>query len=672
MILNPDLHYDLAREIFALPNKNLMFITRFLISGRELLIAMKNFVSKADLIRIQNWQPWGIASCLRYSSFLAKFHWENFLKIEMDLRDPYMKFIIEWALSSVKEVEILISSSLPADVTELLLRNPNFSKFQLDRCDLPSAKLLLESRKFEFITTGSCVEGSLDDIHIDSEELEFYFVSLEDILESKFINTKSLIINTRNEDLAHDFSTMEVGLGFHSVERFKLETTLEDVLFCSENILKFLGFLNTKFPNLKLITLDFDENRNLIYKRSQKDFDMPLDSFIHFINYRDKLSSYDGRVQISRISVENYLQKFKDKFPDFQFSSEIKRKFTYHDFKKPSNIAQNFELNHWKSYDVNNQLRRSLYSVEISWDNEVQVSTKLKDVCMGYMLRWILSSVKEVLIDYHKPLPTEVTDLLLKNPNFTRLGLRRCDLSIAKSLIEHKKWDCICMTDSIIRSLADVRIDTEVLELYNIPLEEILNMRFIKTNFLVCKYSNEKFNDSLLLMNIESNFGSLEKLELVIRNRDQFFDPQRVFRFLDFLNTKFVNLKCLNFIFGEYRPNICYNKYRRSFNMPLASFKSLFNNEENFTVYNGRIKVTLSHVINFELTLSKKPIVEHYCSNLRKQLQEFEYYSKTKGRTTYYSFKKFSNISENFKLNNEIQLTYWDRYSSMPSGNAES
>ena len=74
MALNVDLHCDLAREIFTLPNKNLTFVIRFMVSGKEFLIALENFIKEADFIKIQNWSP-GIASCHRYSSFLLKFQW---------------------------------------------------------------------------------------------------------------------------------------------------------------------------------------------------------------------------------------------------------------------------------------------------------------------------------------------------------------------------------------------------------------------------------------------------------------------------------------------------------------------------------------------------------------------------------------------------------------------
>ena len=109
---------------------------------------------------------------------------------------------------------------------------------------------------------------------------------------------------------------------------------------------------------MKIVTLDFEENRNLIYEKRKKNFHLSLDSLLAFVNYKDKLSSYKEKAKVklnhrlnfemfygSKDTVEIFVEKFKDQFHDFKYSSEVNCKFNYYDFKNSVDVTENFELN---------------------------------------------------------------------------------------------------------------------------------------------------------------------------------------------------------------------------------------------------------------------------------------------------------------------------------------
>lgn len=86
----------------------------------------------------------------------------------------------------------------------------DFKKFKLVFYDSPSTKLLMESRRFDYIEMGYPISSNLNDIRIDTKELECVSVSLEEILEAESIRTNSLLINYSDVEFNYDFATMKV------------------------------------------------------------------------------------------------------------------------------------------------------------------------------------------------------------------------------------------------------------------------------------------------------------------------------------------------------------------------------------------------------------------------------------------------------------------------------
>lgn len=176
---------------------------------------------------------------------------------------------------------------------------------------------------------------------------------------------------------------------------------MEDVVFSPEKILQFLHFLNSKLTNIKSITLDFEENRNLIYDKRKKDFNFPFDSFSDFVSYKEKLSSYKEKAKVKlnhRINfemfyaahnlVEIFLEKFKNEFWDFEYSSEVKYKLIYYDFKKSMNITDDFALDvgfRFVYFDDNNKTDDEDESGEEGEDTDDEVVDNYEDRSMdGY------------------------------------------------------------------------------------------------------------------------------------------------------------------------------------------------------------------------------------------------------------------------------------------------
>ena len=70
------------------------------------------------------------------------------------------------------------------------------------------------------------------------------------------------------------------------------------------------------------------------------------------------------------------------------------------------------------------------------------------------------------------------------------------------SLLESKKLELVRMDYRHARSLNNIHIDTERLELEGVFLEEILMAEHISTKSLVLEYFYEDFADSLLTMDV--------------------------------------------------------------------------------------------------------------------------------------------------------------------------
>ena len=128
-------------------------------------------------------------------------------------------------MSSVKRVGLQFKDSLPRDMIDLLLKNPSefyilikrvyvlfsdFTKLKLMSYDLASTKLLLESRKFDYIEMGYPISNNLNDLNVDTKELECISISLEEILEAKSIKANVLVVNYSDIEFNYDFTNIKI------------------------------------------------------------------------------------------------------------------------------------------------------------------------------------------------------------------------------------------------------------------------------------------------------------------------------------------------------------------------------------------------------------------------------------------------------------------------------
>jgi len=298
------------------------------------------------------------------------------------------------------------------------------------------------------------------------------------------------------------------------------------------------------------------------------------------------------------------------------------------------------------------------FAIKVKFDDDTMIDIDLENPFMEYITRWILSSTKRIKIDIKDPLPDSVMDLLLKNPNFTQLQLYMYDPPAAKQLISSKKFDYIQAGALIFGNFEDVHIDTKELRLRGVSLGKILKAEHIKVNSLITSYSEERFTDSLLAMDINSNFESLEKLELEIINRNTYFDVQKILKFLEFLNTKFINLKILSIDFNEFR-ELFYDRDQEAFNMLPNSFKEIIGFEDELSTYDGRTKVKINHNVTFSVLSTPKEMVETFYEDLKNELRGFGYFVYIQDNMKIYNFKRFRKIVENMEMNSLVRLSHY-------------
>ncbi|KAE9550667.1 hypothetical protein FO519_006128 [Halicephalobus sp. NKZ332] len=352
--------------------------------------------------------------------------------------------------------------------------------------DSSAAKSLVESKKFDYIQAGPLIFGDFNDVHIDTKELKIRGISLEKILKTEFIKTNSLIIGYSNEHFKESLITMDVSPGFESLEKLELEVINRDTFLNPQKILEFLEFLNTKLTSLKCLTLDYNEHHQMFYENDQEGFNFSPESFNDMVKYEEKLNVYNGRIKVRlnhhmnfnviaspREAVESHYEKLKKELRGFGYFVYIQDNTNIYNFRRSSSIVENLE------------------------DDGIRINIDLEYLHMKKLIRWILSSVREVEIDVKDPLPEEFINLLLGNKNFTRLKLVFYDLPSAKSLIESRKFDCIEMGYPISNNLNDIHIDTKELEFISVPLVDIFKAESIKTDSLITHYSDAELNDSL-------------------------------------------------------------------------------------------------------------------------------------------------------------------------------
>lgn len=146
---------------------------------------------------------------------------------------------------------------------------------------------------------------------------------------------------------------------FESLEKLELITKKIRVSQSTQQILQFFKILDTNLVNLKLLTINFNEPvPDIFYDSSEDNFNISPDSLKDYINYKDKISVYDGKAKIKiyhrlfvclqsspERAVGNYSVQLKEKLQDFEHSSKIRSSHNWYYYKNSSNITETFELN---------------------------------------------------------------------------------------------------------------------------------------------------------------------------------------------------------------------------------------------------------------------------------------------------------------------------------------
>ena len=128
--------------------------------------------------------------------------------------------------------------------------------------------------------------------------------------------------------------------------------------------------------------------------------------------------------------------------------------------------------------------------------------------------------------------------------------------------------------------------------------------------------------------------------------------------FLEFLNTKFVNLKHFILDFNEFR-ELFYDRDQEAFSMLPNSFKNIIDFEDELSTYNGRAKVKINHNVSFNVISTPKEMVDNFYENLKTELRGFGYFFYIQDRRRVYNFKRFNKIVENFEMNSLVRLNHY-------------
>ena len=153
------------------------------------------------------------------------------------------------------------------------------------------------------------------------------------------------------------FKLIHFSNNLESLEKIDLKYLDKDLFFDSQNVLKLLNFLNTKFINLKFLTLEFVQFISIVDEVPEGVLISPSKFLEAYMNYEKNLNVENKRVKIKlsylmdktfdfpKKAIEDYSQKLKTELRSFEYSSQIENNKTGYNFKKSSNIVENFELN---------------------------------------------------------------------------------------------------------------------------------------------------------------------------------------------------------------------------------------------------------------------------------------------------------------------------------------
>jgi len=307
-------------------------------------------------------------------------------------------------------------------------------------------------------------------------------------------------------------------------------------------------------------------------------------------------------------------------------------------------------------YKIPIPLQDPFFAVEIKWNDDTNTIADFNDPNMRQMTQDALSSAKIVCIDYGEPLPESVSNILCTNQSMNRIYLKKCHLSTVRKLFTDRRFNFIKIDSFVFSHINAVPIKTEELEIEGMSLEEVLKINSIEARSLLCNYSNEELQDSLLTMSPGNGFLSLEVLKLDITNNHRFLTPERILGFLEFLNEKMVNLKTVVFKYEEDCFTINYNSTQRRFNILPSGFSNIVSYENNFVNYDGRINVTFDYRVNFGINCDSQETVARYIAELRNELRNFQYSTEFRNICSY-NFRNSNIISEKFELKICIQIS---------------
>ncbi|KAE9547423.1 hypothetical protein FO519_009365 [Halicephalobus sp. NKZ332] len=704
-MLNWDLYHDLVREVSVLEDENRTLI-RFMLLGKESLITLERIFTKVDYIYLYHWDDSESSFYPVCSQNQMMLERNDGIRIYVTLGHPHMKQVTRWALSSVKTLNINAQKPFPTDIRDLLLNNPRLRNLEIFQCDLPTTKLLVESRRFDYIKIYHCDSQNLGGVCIDTKELEYNGAHLEEILERTSIKTNSLICDSSRKNFPDDLITINIGPGFKFLEKLDLSHFYLNVCLDPQKILDLLEFFNEKLINLKLLTLRFTEHHNkFLYNEHEKSFNISPNSLKGFVEYEDRFASYKGKAKVEfnhdiqsqilgdvpRQIFENYYEILKEKFRDFGDCSSITNYICSYDFRKLNNVTENLEMNiRVHLFGSIMKLNSSLYSVltkELLILFEKNQGLLIKSMIAGkeflFYLKKFCSKVDTIrfpdFISYNntnrslrRVYMVELkwryginTYIEIGNPCMrwiTRLMLS----SVKRVQINYKDPLSKDFTDllsknpmgtSAFEDLNKIYIETEKLGVYGVPLKNILEVATVNANSLICVNSYESFDDSLVRMNVSPRFQRLEKLELDTRHYDMSFNPQKIFDFLKFLNKKFTNLKLLSLNFKEFYRAV-YNNNQGSFDISPDSLINIVNYINQLATYNQRVKVKFNYEIEFAMNYDPRGFAEKCCFELIEKFQTFKYSFWNDGQRTHYRLKKAGNIAENFWLNISVHMYY--------------
>lgn len=137
-----------------------------------------------------------------------------------------MEYIIRYILSSIKKVNISTEDPLPKDITDLLLMNFSgfyiwitsyidilflvFTNIELLKCDFSTTKILLESRKFDYIGIHSDIFEKVKDIHTTTKDMRFFLVPFTEVVRLDSVKTTSLYISQQGDNFNENIFNVDI------------------------------------------------------------------------------------------------------------------------------------------------------------------------------------------------------------------------------------------------------------------------------------------------------------------------------------------------------------------------------------------------------------------------------------------------------------------------------